>query len=200
MQNQNELLHTLTVEVLPTLTPEAAGLLVLREMGRHPDRVCPHFDLIFFRSGTLDMQEEGRQFRVQAGQALLLWPNRGHGRTAAYPAGLSFYWIHFRMEPTEGARDASEVLPVPPWATPARPDHLTALFRRYLDDQEEGALDSVSAGLIILLMLREMSRPPLPGAGVERSSVIPARRAQAYIQDALPREDQRRRSRVRAPQ
>jgi AraC-like DNA-binding protein len=177
----------LTLNLTASLPVVAAGggLLVSRGLGRHPDRVVPYFDLIFVRSGVLGIQEEGKRFAVGAGQTLLLWPGRRHGGTKPYAADLSFYWTHFTLSaaganPKRDEGAAWAALEAPQLATLSRPAHMTALCRRFLDDQED-AQDPVSAALLVLLMLREIVRPPLPGEGAQRASAGLAQRADAYI-------------------
>ena len=73
------------------------GLFVSRGKGTHPTRVIDSHELIFVRSGILELFEEERRFRLGPGEALVLWPGRRHGGAAPYPPDLSFFWIHFNI-------------------------------------------------------------------------------------------------------
>jgi AraC-like DNA-binding protein len=156
---------------------------VSRGVGRHPTRIIEYFDLIFVRAGELHIHENDRAFIVRAGQTLLLWPHRRHAGTAIYPPDLSFYWLHFSLVAHDGGPITAADFALPQFATPARPDHLTTLFRRYIDDREAGINDSVAASLLILLIFREIARETQP-ADRERGTsagVALAQRAEAYI-------------------
>jgi len=163
-----------------TLEAQNGGCFVSRRQGIHPDRRIRSYELIFVRSGVLTIQEEERAFEVEAGQSLILWPERRHRGTAPFPPDLSFYWIHFTLRAGPGASGA-QGLSIPQHATVSRPDHITELFRRFLDDQETGALDATSASLLVLLMLCEVARSRPPGTISESASTRLAGRADAYI-------------------
>ena len=81
------------------VVPQNAGLFISRGEGIHPTRVIGSYELIFVRQGRLGMFEGRRRFELGAGQTLLLWPGRKHGGTIPYPRDLSFYWIHFTLNP-----------------------------------------------------------------------------------------------------
>lgn len=146
-----------TVKLGLTLPVEVAngGVFISRGQGVHSGRVIDTFELIFVKEGVLSICEAGRAFEVRGGDALILWPGRYHYGTAPYPPELTFYWLHFRVKGS-GAGDAVGDLNVPQHVTLARPDHLTSLFRRFLDDQEGGSLEP-SASLLALLMLCEVA-------------------------------------------
>jgi AraC-like DNA-binding protein len=168
-----------------------AGLFVSRGRGRHPDRVFPYYDLIFVRSGRLGIQEEDRPFTVDAGESVLLWPERRHFGTLDYEDDLSFYWIHFLLneKPLRPNNGGPEDLPpnpgavlvdVPQHVAIARPEALMELFRRFLDDQEAGALEPATSNLQMMLMLAEVARSTEGGASTQPSTAL-AGRAATYI-------------------
>ncbi|MDR3707254.1 MAG: AraC family transcriptional regulator [Capsulimonadaceae bacterium] len=138
-----------------------AGLFVSRGVGIHPDRRIDSHELIFVREGVLGIAEEERRFEVRAGEALILWPGRRHYGTIPYAPELSFYWIHFVVDNAAGGR--GDAIRVAQNVRVARPDHLTWLLRRFLEDQQSGDLDRVSASLLLLQMLREASLPERAG-------------------------------------
>lgn len=152
------------------------GLFVSRGRGRHPDRVIGSHELIFVRNGKLELQEARQSFEVAAGETLLLWPNRRHRGTTPYPEDLSYFWLHFEV-----LRAGDEAgLNIPQHAVISRPDHLTTLFRRFLDDQEQVPASSLSASLLVMLMLCEVagSSPSTPNSN---TGALLASRADALI-------------------
>lgn len=139
-----------------TIRALGAGLFVSRGAGAHPQRRIDSYELIWVVRGKLSLFEDANAFDLAAGQSLLFWPGRLHGGAAPYAPDCSFYWIHFRFaenEPLTAGRT------VPQTATIARPERLTELFRRYLDDQESGLLTPYEGSLLMQLMLLEVCRP-----------------------------------------
>ncbi|HZO89456.1 MAG TPA: AraC family transcriptional regulator [Chthonomonadaceae bacterium] len=162
------------------LKAQNGGLFVSRGQGRHPDRRIASHELIFVRKGILAIQEEERRFEVSAGQSLLLWPKRRHWGTAPFPPDLAFYWVHFTLQGVPSHASPPD-LTVSQHVALSRPDHMTELFRRFLDDQESGALDANSASLLVMLMLCEVARSRSAGDVRESASTRLAGRADAYI-------------------
>ncbi|RYX84371.1 AraC family transcriptional regulator [bacterium] len=142
------------------LDSQRAGLMMSRGIGRHINRTADFFVLLFVREGVLHIEELGTAFEVQAGQSLLLWPGRRHGGTKDYDENLQFYWLHFNL--TDIGED-HPALSIPQYTNVTRPDFVTELFRRYLDDQETGHLQPLGAALYSWMILMEISdtRPPL---------------------------------------
>jgi AraC-like DNA-binding protein len=150
----------LRIELSRPLRACNAGLFVSRGKGTHPERVIDSHELIYVRRGKLAMQENAREFFLDPGQTLLLWPGRRHKGIRDYPADLSFYWIHFQLTAPSGkkrAKPRASPLIVPQHATLRREDKLAELFHRFLDDQESGRPDPAAAALLILLMLCEVA-------------------------------------------
>jgi AraC-like DNA-binding protein len=156
------------------------GLFISRGWGTHPDRVIGSWELIFVREGVLMVEEEEERFEVGGGESLLLWPGRRHRGTGGYPPGLSFYWIHFAVRDGEGGFP-EPLITVPQHATVARPNHLTQLFRRFLDDQEAGSSQPASASLLLMLMLCEVSNSRPIEQVVKGNAAVLAQRAEAHI-------------------
>lgn len=155
------------------------GLFISRGVGAHPERVIDSFEIIFVRDGVLHIQEEERAFRLQRGQSLLLFPGRRHLGTAAYPANLSFYWLHFKLRAAPTCEPLA--VNVPQHAFVARPDHLTSLFHRFLDDQETGALTPPEADLLVLQTLLEIARSPSAAPEGSSAGALLASRAEIML-------------------
>ena len=169
----------LTVSVPLELRASNGGLFVSRGQGRHPDRVIGSFELIFVSEGVLELREEdpalgAQDFAVRAGEALILWPGRRHYGLSLYPADLSYYWLHFHL--IGSSRDApAPHLDVSQHTRIGRPDHLTSLFRRFLDDQETGAAQTPAASLLVLLMLYEVAGAYSPPASADAAALLAGR-------------------------
>lgn len=178
---------TLT-ESNPSVRAQNAGLFVSRAVGMHPCRTLPSYELIFVTGGTLHMREGEQRFDLRFGQSLLLWPGREHAGDAPYAPDCSFYWLHFEVK-EEHSNSTAAVAAVPQTATVTRPDRLTELFRRFLDDQEAGELEPGAANCLLLLMLYEVVRKPARTAaeaagssgGTAPPAVPLARHAQQYL-------------------
>lgn len=138
----------------------------------HAERTLRSHELIFVRKGALSMAEDGRAYRVLAGDTLLLHAGRTHKGTERYPADLSFYWIHFRL------RAGQSLAGFPKHASPARAERLSELFHRFIDDQECKTLTPTRAALLIGLMLCELREQR--GSDQVEESVLVAR-VEAYI-------------------
>jgi AraC-like DNA-binding protein len=152
--------ETLKVESLKHLEPQNAGLFVSAGHGQHATRTLTTFELVFVRAGELELFEDDRLFTVRRNQTLLLWPGRTHGATGPFPRGLQFYWIHFTYRrPSSSSRsDLPAPIEVPRTVTLARPERLSELYQRFIDDQETEWLTGLEASLLVLLMLSEVAR------------------------------------------
>jgi AraC-like DNA-binding protein len=167
---------TLSLTESPTITALGGGLFVSRGIGTHVRRVIDSVELIFLAKGALEMEENGVHFSLVAGQSLILFPDREHAGLSPYTPDCSFYWVHFRCP----APANTPSLTVPQSNTVARPEVLTGLFRRYLDDQEARLLTPQTANYLLLLMLHEVTRPTESRAVVTPSTPL-ARYAHQYI-------------------
>ena len=73
------------------------GLFISRGVGSHPARRLQSWEIIFVEKGTLTIREGQTVFCVNAGESLLLWPQRLHIGVGQFPADLKFYWLHFEV-------------------------------------------------------------------------------------------------------
>lgn len=156
------------------------GLFISRGIGMHPRRVIDSFELIYVKRGTLCIEEMGREFNVGPEETLILWPHRTHGGTAPYSPDLQFYWVHFALTGI-GAMAGEAVLDVPQHAHVARPEQLTSLFRRMLNEQELLGERQVPMSLMLTLMLWEVTNSRAVGDAHNDSSAALAAKADALI-------------------
>lgn len=149
---------TLNVNLGSSVAAENGGHFLSRGEGIHPTRIIQSYELILVRSGFLSLFEEERDFHLRSNQYVLLWPNRRHGGLAEYPINLAFYWVHFRVNPAPTAPDCSAEIHLAQTGHLRQSERLETLFRRFLNDQEEGVLKPVEANLLISMMLCEVAK------------------------------------------
>lgn len=192
---------TLQLDAVLPLESQCAGIMISRGSGRHIERIAPYFVLLVVRTGVLHIEEDGREFEVNAGESLLLWPGRLHRGTRDHDEHLQFYWMHFAVTPScvtpscvaplsttsSGTPTPSAVfkqeggiaMTVPQHTRLARPDFVTELFRRYLDDQDSGRLQPLTAALYTWMILAELA-DTRPTRDLGAATVL-AGNAQTYI-------------------
>nr|WP_318383547.1 helix-turn-helix domain-containing protein [uncultured Enterobacter sp.] len=156
------------------------GLFISRGIGRHPARKLQSWEVIFVEKGTLTIQEDDRIFAVNAGESLLLWPQRRHVGVADFPADLKFYWLHFEVTETNNRGAWQTLLSVPQHTPVSDPQYVISLFRQFLSEQEK-LERSAALEFILLLILQQITRvePPEKAAGDQGVSF--AWRAQQLI-------------------
>ena len=159
---------------------ENGGFFSSRGRGSHPHRVLKSCELILVRKGSLKLQEETRRFLLKPGEALVLLPERFHKGIGGYPAGLEFYWVHFRISAPRVGNAVSDELLVPQHITLANPDRLEELFRQFLHDQETGQLTPCKASAYVLLMLTQMD-PSKRNGHTKKDLTLHANRVDQYI-------------------
>ena len=116
-----------------SIRPLNAGLFVSTGTGKHPVRMIDSHELIFLRSGTLDLFEETQSFHIEAGDVLILWPGRLHGGLNSYEDDDSFYYVHFMLDGSLPSTDV-DCLDIPRLTTVRNPDRVvefrTAIWTR----------------------------------------------------------------------
>ena len=148
------------------------GLFISRGVGSHPARQLHSWEIIFVEKGTLTIRENNKVFSVNAGESLLLWPQRLHVGIGLFPSDLKFYWLHFEV--TSGEGDA--LLSIPQHMRVNDPQYIISLFRQFLREQEN-IHRSVALELILLLILQQISA----AAGADSPGNALAWRAQQII-------------------
>jgi AraC-like DNA-binding protein len=143
-----------------TFMPPYAGLFICPGEGRHAARTMNSYELIFVRRGLLHIAEENERFVVKPNQVLLLRKNMRHVGTRAYPAELTFYWLHF--DTPRSRLPITKLTALPRQTALSEPERLAELFQRFLHDRECGVLTPSTAGLLITLMLCEVAHAASP--------------------------------------
>jgi AraC-like DNA-binding protein len=151
--------QTLTLKTHYPVKAQNAGLFISRgNEAMHPTRIIESHELIFVKQGEMAFWEDQQTFHLSAGQTLHLWPGRQHGGLEPMPPDLKFYWIHFEIEDVGSGKGRSRdtlspAITVPQVARISQPERLERLFRIFLDEQESGRLNSLSASMLTMLML-----------------------------------------------
>ncbi|MES1174243.1 MAG: AraC family transcriptional regulator [Myxococcales bacterium] len=152
------------------------GLFISSGRGTHPDRVLNDYELIVVRKGSLSIWENDVRFEVPPGHALVLYPRRRHRGATPFGRDLSFYWIHWVFKQPG---KAAGTLEIPQLVRLQRPEYVTELFHRFLDDQASHRLAPYDAALGLLQILSEVGRAPLSATEASGNSLVG--RAEAHI-------------------
>ena len=136
------------------IVAQNAGILIKGGLYKHSSRKITSYELIFVRKGCLKMFEGKKHFTINEGEYILLHPNIYHGGTLNNSDELIFYWIHFKFS-NNSKNNFSHFLKIPQHDKVSRPDHITFLFRRFLEDQESTWLTQETAAIMLKLILIE---------------------------------------------
>jgi len=170
----------LELSIMLPVKVQNGGLFISRGVGRHPSRRLDSWEIIFVEKGTLTIREEGRLFQVNAGESLLLWPQRRHVGVEDFPPDLKFYWLHFEVKPEAGRSSWITTLSIPQHTKIREPQYMISLFRQFLSEQEKMAR-TAALEFILLMILQQMT----PGEQLKEESndsgVALAWRAQQLI-------------------
>ncbi len=74
------------------------GLFASESAWIHSVRSISTYEIIVVTKGTVYIREEETEYALQAGEYLLLYPNRLHGGTRVSEMPVEFYWLHFSSE------------------------------------------------------------------------------------------------------
>lgn len=169
-----ELSMTLPIKV------QNGGLFISRGVGRHPARRLTSWEIIFVEKGRLTIQEDARVFTVDAGESVLLWPQRLHVGVEDFPPDLRFYWLHFEVKAPDGDPRWLTHLSVPQHTRVADPQALIALFRQFMSEQEK-LQRSPALEFIVLLILQQLTLSSRQAERPEEAGVSLAWKAQQLI-------------------
>ena len=121
------------------------GLFISRGVGSHPARRLQSWEIIFVEKGTLTIREGQTVFCVNAGESLLLWPQRSH-------IGVG----QFEVTAESDASITEPLLAIPQHTRVSEPQYIISLFRQFLREQEN-IHRSIALELILLLILQQIS-------------------------------------------
>lgn len=133
------------------IIPYQCGRFVSRGRGSHMLRTIATNELVFCVKGVLRMFEEDNIFELHPGDYYILKKGRMHGGTEKYPAGLSFFWLHF-----DCPDDVIDSIPQTGHA--ARIEQLTLYLQSYLAEQLLPEPDQKIQKLLLELIFCELKR------------------------------------------
>ena len=136
------------------------GKFCSRGSGRHSTRRINSMELIYVLGGTLDMFEDEREFRLQSGDFLYLYPDRLHGGLAPYSSNLSFFWGHFNGE-------ISTLERFPQSGHISNPGKMGNYISMILSEQALGK-EQLSCDLLLALMMNETLRTQEDNSGMNK--------------------------------
>lgn len=133
------------------IIPYQGGRFVSRGRGSHMIRCIGSHELVFCVKGVLRMFEEKNVFELHQGDYYILKKGLLHGGTEKYPAGLSFFWLHFDCE--------DKLLEsIPQSAHAARPEQLAMFIQSYIAEQALQKPDFEIQKLLLKLIFCELKR------------------------------------------
>ena len=133
------------------IIPYQSGRFISRSRGSHMLRAIATNELIFCVKGVLRMFEENNIFELHPGDYYILRKGRIHGGTEKYPAGLSFFWLHF---------DCDDKLfdEIPQTGHAVRSEQLAIYLQSYLAEQSLASPDAEILKLLLKLIFAELKR------------------------------------------
>ena len=175
------------------LKAENGGRFISRGHGAHPVRVIRNWELIFVLKGRLEMFIGADRCPASPGTCLLLPPGIRHGGIGAYPADLSFFWIHFSPA---GEMEEDLLKHLPLRFDAGNPARLADCFRQFLSLQADAVADPDGLDLLAELILHEAFResggatlhPELPSLMQELRKILRLRFREPLSTSQIARE------------
>jgi AraC-like DNA-binding protein len=106
------------------------------------------------------IHEENRNFEVNVGETLLLYPGKHHGGSYKTEDTVSFYWLHFKIL----NQDSNNALPIyiEQHCRNVDSENLELLFRQYISAQQNGTLSLLRGEIILMQILMYLSEDETP--------------------------------------
>lgn len=137
------------------LLPTIAGRFISSGLGKHQSRKIDTWELIFVLKSSLEMFCGDDNYHIPAGHYLLLQPGIRHGGRSKYPAGLSFFWIHFRPKNRQSEK---ALMDFPPCGLVMDSGRLSEYFQFFLSVRQENPEDLQALEIIMKLILHETTK------------------------------------------
>jgi AraC-like DNA-binding protein len=170
----------LELSIALPIKAQNGGYFISRGVGCHPARKLTSWEVIFVEKGTLTIQEENTVFEVQAGESLLLWPQRLHKGVDDFPPDLRFYWLHFEVDQRAMRSPWGSPLAVHQQGKSGDPSSVISLFRQFLTEQEK-LQRSPALEYLLLLILQQISLTAGPEQQPDEAGVSLAWKARQLI-------------------
>ena len=72
---------------------------------RHPDRIMKNHDLVYIREGDWSISQDGTDYRLSAGDVILLQSGHHHYGTLPCPSVVKTCYIHFDSHPDDSVEE-----------------------------------------------------------------------------------------------
>lgn len=135
----------------------SGGLFTSETAWQHSTRSIDTFELILVTQGTVYLQENGKEFELNVGEYLLLYPDRIHGGTRVSEMPVEFFWLHFAEDISNGT-----VMPhpdgLPQAGTLTNIGEAVQLVRRLLHYGESPHYPTACCDCALAVLLWELAR------------------------------------------
>lgn len=155
----------------------------------HPSRVISSFEIILGIDGVMYIEEDGRQYEVEKGDLLILYPCINHHGYQPSGKVTTFYWAHFLFEEDYSLHADINEIPGIQYAlknpfhsemeTKAllckymkgiRNERVPVLFRELVHIRKSGYYTNLAAGLHITSLLVELTNRVLTSITLDEGS------------------------------
>lgn len=143
---------------------EIGGLFISNGKGRHVTITTDTTELIFVKSGTLNIRVGNKHYAVNSGEWLIMPAGIEHGGTKDYEKNLSFFFAHFYGGEAELA-DAVE------YGISNRKEYFTNYFTFLLNEQRMPG-GQATCNLLMKILLNETRRSSTPENAQSSSSTL----------------------------
>ncbi len=73
----------------------SSGLFSTEQQWIHPRRVIDSYEIIYVTQGCVHIEEDGKEYTLSRGDALLLYPGVVHTGNRVSTGTTEFFWVHF---------------------------------------------------------------------------------------------------------
>ncbi|MBE6358299.1 MAG: AraC family transcriptional regulator [Lentisphaerae bacterium] len=133
---------------------QIGGLFISNGKGRHVTLKIDTTELIFVKSGTLNIRVGEKKYAVSAGQWLIMPRGIEHGGTKDYEKNLSFFFAHF----FGGEQELADTVE---YGTSSRKEYFTSYFTFLLNEQKTPG-GQKTCDLLMKILLNETRRNTMP--------------------------------------
>lgn len=141
---------------------EIGGLFISNGKGRHVTVITDTTELIFVKSGTLNIRVGEKEYAVNSGQWLIMPCGVEHGGTKDYEKNLSFFFAHFYGGEKELANAVE-------YGTSYRQEYFNSYFTFLLNEQKVAG-GQKTCDLLMQILLNETARNNRPENIISTSS------------------------------
>lgn len=156
----------------------SAGIYMSKGIGQHATRVIDSYEIIYVKSGSLGFFEENVEYNIDAGQALILFPNRLHGSTKPFGKDLIFYWLHFDIDISN--QNQQHLLHINQLTTVDNKASFVQYLRQYIKCYQANWVEYTKGSLTLFQILLELHNSQVQENKLTASQVL-ATKAHNYI-------------------